>query len=119
MVPRTASRKVALPFGEVAPRRGGGILKVGHVHVGAGIEAVDDHLAIDGAGDLDAAILQIGRDGGAFPRGGVVVRLRLAAAVGQLAVVGDEVGLTTGIELHAARGPGRQQSLAAVLELVT
>ena len=38
------------------------VLEVGHEHLRAGVERVDDHLAIDRAGDLDAAVVQVGRD---------------------------------------------------------
>jgi hypothetical protein len=48
--------------GEVAPGRRGRILEVGHEHLGPGVQRIDDHLRIGRAGDLDAAVLQCGRD---------------------------------------------------------
>ncbi len=53
----------------VLPGGGVGVFEIGHEDVGAGIEGVDDHLAVDGAGDLDAAVHQIARDGSGFPVG--------------------------------------------------
>ena len=50
------------------PRRRVRVLEVGHEHVGAGIERVDDHLPIDGPGDFDAAVLKIRRNGADAPR---------------------------------------------------
>mmetsp|Transcript_13779 Transcript_13779/g.32783 ORF Transcript_13779/g.32783 Transcript_13779/m.32783 type:complete len:330 (+) Transcript_13779:681-1670(+) len=100
--------EVALPLGQVAPRRRGGVLEVGHVHVGSGVEAVDDHLAVDGSRNLDAAVLKVGGDRRALPRRRVVVRLRLPAAVGEATVVRDEVRLAAGIELHGPRRAGGQ-----------
>src|ERR1700733_3663188 len=44
--------------GEHGRRR---VLEIGHEHFGAGIERIDDHFAIDGAGDLDPAVEKIGR----------------------------------------------------------
>ena len=42
--------KVVVPGGRIR------ILEIGHEDVGAGIQRVDDHLAVDRAGDLHAAI---------------------------------------------------------------
>jgi len=110
--------EVALSFGQVAPRGRRGVLKVGHVDVGAAVETVDYHLTIDGAGDFDASILQIGRNGSALPRWAVVVRLRLPTAVGELAIVSNKVRLTTGIKFHGAGGTGGEEGTATILELV-
>ena len=44
-----------------------GVLEIGHVTIGAGIERVDDHFAVHGAGDLDAAIAQVLRHGQHLP----------------------------------------------------
>ena len=54
--------QVDLAFDEVGPGRTGGVLEIGHEHFGAGIERIDDHLAIDRAGDFHAPILQCRRD---------------------------------------------------------
>jgi DNA-binding transcriptional LysR family regulator len=40
------------------PSRAERVLEVGHEHLRAGVQRVDDHLALDRAGDLDAAVLQ-------------------------------------------------------------
>ena len=51
--------QVALAVELVGPGRRGRILEVRHVAGGAGIERVDHHLAVDRAGDLDAAVSQV------------------------------------------------------------
>ena len=51
--------QVRLAADDVGPGRRGGVLEIGHEHLRAGIERVDDHLAVDRAGDFDAAVLQI------------------------------------------------------------
>ena len=45
----------------IRPGRRIRVFEVGHVAVGAGVERVDDHLALDWTGDLDPPALQIGR----------------------------------------------------------
>ena len=52
--------QVDLAFEHVLPGRRVGVLEVGHVHVGARVEGVDEHLAIGRAGQLDPALLQVG-----------------------------------------------------------
>ena len=52
--------KVDLALDNVGPGRRVGVLEVGHKHVGARVQRIDDHLPLDGAGDLDAAIEQVG-----------------------------------------------------------
>jgi hypothetical protein len=47
--------EAVLPGGRVR------VLEVGHEHLRAGVERVDDHLPVDGAGDLDSPVLQLGR----------------------------------------------------------
>src|SRR5262249_24874121 len=55
--------EVLLSADDVGPRRRVRILEVGHVDAGARVERVDDHLAVDRrTGDLDAPILDVGRD---------------------------------------------------------
>ena len=56
-----------LAFHHQAPGRAGGILEVGHEALGPRVQRVDDHLALDRAGDLDAAVEQILRDAGDLP----------------------------------------------------
>jgi hypothetical protein len=55
--------QVRLPFEVVSPGRCVRILEVGHEAARAGIEGVDDHLAVDGTGDLDPAVLEVSRHG--------------------------------------------------------
>ena len=62
IVRRTASYEVDLPLDAVLPGGRVGVLEVGHEDARARVERVDDHLAIHRPGDLDAAVLQIGRD---------------------------------------------------------
>mmetsp|Transcript_8531 Transcript_8531/g.24578 ORF Transcript_8531/g.24578 Transcript_8531/m.24578 type:complete len:253 (-) Transcript_8531:111-869(-) len=57
--PRNGIPQIDLPVHHVVPCRTRGILKVSHVRLGARIEAVDDHLAIDGACDFDTPVQQI------------------------------------------------------------
>ncbi len=59
--------QVDLALDVVVPLRRVGVLEVGHEHVGAGVERVDDHLAIDRPGNLDTAVLNIGRNRRANP----------------------------------------------------
>ncbi len=49
-----------------APGGAVSVLEIGHETLGAGVEGVDDHLAVHGPGDLHPAILEIG-GGGAHP----------------------------------------------------
>jgi hypothetical protein len=44
-----------------APGGAVGVLEVRHETLGAGVEGVDDHLAVHGPGDLHPAVLEIGR----------------------------------------------------------
>ncbi len=53
--------QIDLAIDQVRPGRTGRILKIGHEHLGVGIERVDDHLAINRPGDLYATVLQRGR----------------------------------------------------------
>ncbi len=57
-------REVLLPADDVLPGRRVRVLEVGHVDARARVEGVDDHLAVAGRSrDLDAAVLQVVRDG--------------------------------------------------------
>src|SRR5206468_11793087 len=60
---------VALALDDVLPLRRAGILVVGHEDPGAGVERVDHHLAVDGSGDLAAAVAEIGGRLGHSPLG--------------------------------------------------
>ena len=61
--------QVHLPLDHVRPGRGERVLEVRHEDVGARVERVDDHLALDGPGDLDAAVQEVGRQRSDFPIG--------------------------------------------------
>ncbi len=103
--------EVHLALGDVAPGGGVRVLEVRHEHVRAGVQRVDDHLAVHRAGDLDAAILEVlrerrdgpvpgadvlGRGEEVGPLARVVAALHLAAALEELlharAEAADEVG---------------------------
>ena len=81
------------------------ILEIRHVHPRPRIEGVDDHLAIDGARDLDAPVHEIGGDrrDGPVPLADLS---RFREKIGALAVQ-DPLG---------PRRTRRQQLAAAVLE---
>src|SRR5581483_1600401 len=51
--------QIQLAADAVRPRRRIRVLEVRHEHVRARVERVDDHLAVDGTGDFDAAIDEI------------------------------------------------------------
>ena len=78
-------RQVDLALDAVLPGRRVRVLEVGHEHLRARVERVDHHLPVDRAGDLDAAVLQLGRDRRDAPVALADV-LRLGQEVGQLAV---------------------------------
>ena len=46
----------------IVPGRRVGVLEIGHEDARAGIERIDDHLAVGRPGDLDAAVVEVGRD---------------------------------------------------------
>ena len=97
-------REVLLAADDVLPRGRVRVLEVGHVDARAGIEGVDDHLAVSGrAGDLDAAVLEIGRDGRHAP---------VALAHGARRV--EEVGQLAGRDPLLALRPSEEQLLARV-----
>ncbi len=95
-----------------------GVLEVGHETVGAGVQGVDDHFAVHRAGDLDAAVLQVFRDGQHLPvalahRFGFKHKAREFAAVNgllpdlalaeQFQTAGVEFALEFGEELQRLR----------------
>ena len=83
--------QVDLAFDQVVPGRRGRILEIGHEHIRAGIERVDDHLAVDRPGDFHAAIAQRLRDFSDTP-------IRFA----DRARLGEEIGQCTGVETRLA-----------------
>ena len=62
--------QVDLALDRVLPGGRVGVLEVRHEDLGARVEGVDDHLAVDRAGDLGAAVLQVGRARGPPARRG-------------------------------------------------
>ena len=98
--------QVDLPLDGVLPGGRVGVLEVGHEHLRARVERVDDHLAVDRAGDLGATILQVGRRGGDLPR----------RVVPDLSGLGEEVRYRTGVERGGPLHPQREQLAAAGLE---
>ena len=54
--------QVDLAVEVVSPGGRVGVLEIGHEDAGAGVQGVDDHLAVDRPGDLDAAVLQVRGD---------------------------------------------------------
>ncbi len=97
--------QVHLPFDHVAPGRRGGVLEVGHIGLGPGVQGVDDHLAVDRAGELDAAVEQVLRNLADPPVAG--------ADVGGL---GQEVGPLAGVEAGLPLGAGLEQLEPAGVE---
>jgi hypothetical protein len=98
----------------------GKVVEVGHEHPGAGIQGVDDHLAVHRAGDLHPAVLQVGGDRGDLPvavadglglrqevrlLAGVEALLALLTAGQQLQPAGVEAGVQFAEE---GQGLGRQ-----------
>ena len=61
--------QIDLAFHDVLPGGRVGILEVGHEDVGAGVQRVDDHLAVGRPGDLDAPVAKVGRRLGDLPAG--------------------------------------------------
>jgi len=98
--------QVGLPVERVLPRRRVRVFKVGHERGRAAVERIDDHLAVDGARDLDAAVDQAGRGRGAAPRRVGAHGLRVRQKIRQLA----------GVEPLLARLAGGEQGEAAAVE---
>ena len=59
---RPAVLQVGLALDHIGEHRRGRVLEIRHEHPGARVQRVDDHLAVDRAGDLDPAVQEIGRD---------------------------------------------------------
>ena len=97
--------QIDLALDVVVPRRRVGVLEVRHENARAGVERVDDHLAVDRAGDLDPAVLDVGRHRRAGPVG-LANRARL----------GQEIGELAGVELRLSVSAPGQQLVAAGAE---
>ena len=78
--------EIGLALDHVGEHRRGGVLEVGHEDLRARVQRIDDHLAVDRAGDLDPAVEKVGRDRGDLPVA-VADRFRLGEKIGQLAGV--------------------------------
>ena len=97
--------EIHLPLDLVEPVRAVGILEIGHIGIGARVERVDDHLALDRPGDLDAPAFQRLRQRGDFP-----------VAVAHGFRFGQKVRHLASIDACLARNPGLQQFLAPCIE---
>ena len=102
---RPAVLQIDLTLDHIGEGGGGGVLEVGHEHLRAGVQRVDDHLAVDGTRDLHPAVLQIRRNGRHPPVAG--------ADLGRL---GREVRGGARVETGLAGHAVRQQCAAASVE---
>ena len=102
---RPAVLQVRLAFQHVGPSRRGGVLEVGHEHLRARVQGVDDHLAVDWPGDLDAAVEQVVGDRRHRPVAGAHAR-----------GFRQEVGGLPGVEAGLADLAGLQKLQAARIE---
>src|SRR5690348_7886615 len=78
---------IALAANAVIPGGRVGVFEVRHEAARAAVQRVDDHLAIDRPGDLDAAVAKVGRDGRDSPGGGLTDVPRLGEKVREQATV--------------------------------
>ncbi len=99
--------QVDLAFDVVRPGRRVGVLEIRHEDVGAAIERIDDHLAVDRPGDLDAPVRQVLRDRRDAPV--LVVADHLGA--------GPEIRQFARIVALLLLGARREDALAPCLEL--
>ena len=97
--------QVGLALDHVGESRRGRVLEIGHEHLGARVERVDDHLAVDRAGDLDPPVEEVGGD-----------RRDLPAAFADRARLDQEVGQLAGVEALLPLGAPGEQLLAARVE---
>ena len=93
--------QVDLAFDQIVPAGRVGVLEIRHVDIGAAIERVDHHLAVDRTGDFDAAVEQILGQRRHGP-------IRLADALGLRREIGPPAGIEPGLGL----GPELQEPLA-------
>ena len=100
--------QIHLALDQFVPDRRGRILEIGHEHARAAVERVDHHLGVGRAGDLDAAVLQVGGD-----------RADRPVALADLARVVAEVGKLAAVEaLLPVEAPVEQRPPPAVEALV-
>ncbi len=98
--------QIHLAFDQIGPGRRSGVLEVRHEHTCAGVQGVDDHLAIDRPGDLDPSVREVGRDGAHPPVAGP-----------HLGGLFKEVRPLSGVEPRLALLPAGQQFIAPHVEL--
>ena len=103
--PRPAVPHIELAFDHIRPGRRGGILEIGHKHFCARIQRIDDHLAVNRAGDLNPAIQQIGRN-----------RRNRPIAFADMLGLGKEIGQFAGIKALLAHHARLEQCLACRIE---
>jgi hypothetical protein len=95
-----------LTLDHVLPARGVGVLEVGHVHVRARVEGVDEHLAIRRPGELDPALLQIRRGD----------RRDSPVALADMTRFGQEIRELAGVEARLALVARSEQCLPSWVE---
>ena len=97
--------EVGLALDHVGEHGRGGVLEIRHEHLGAGIQRVDDHLAVDGSGDLDPPVEEVGGDRGDRP-----------VAVANSLGLRQEMRQLAGVEQFLPRRSPREQLTAAAVE---
>ena len=97
--------QVKLAVEDVGPGRGVGVLKIGHEYLRPGVQPVDYHLTVHGAGDFHAAVEQVGGQRGYRP-------FLLAEALG----FGQETEHFTGFQRGLPPGAALQQGAAGAVE---
>src|SRR5271169_3345383 len=95
--------QIRLALDQVVPGRCVRVLEIGHVNAGPAIQCVDHHLAVDRAGDLGAAVLDVAWDWG-YPPIAVADRLGLGGEVGLPASVEPVLDVGSAPEEPAAFG---------------
>ena len=105
-LPRLLSFFFDTLFERVFKGRRIGIFEVRHEHVGARIQRVDDHLAVDGPRDLDPAVAKVFRD-----------RCDLPGSPAQLGSLLEKVRSPAGIELLLNLTPLLEKRVSAPAEL--
>jgi len=89
--------EIELTLDDVRPGRRVSVLEVRHEHLGTGVERVDDHLAVNRAGDLDATVEEVGGDRRDAPLA-FANRSRLRQEIGQAASVEMFLALLASLE---------------------
>ncbi len=97
--------QIGLAVDAVGKGRRIGVLEIGHKHLGARVQSIDDHLAIDRTGDLDTAVVEVGGYGRHAP-------VTVADGFGFRQEIGQGAGIETPLTLAA----GGEAFLALELE---